>query len=562
MKNHYNRRQFLRLSGAGLSGLALLPGIASGMKSSLPTERVVETAYGKLKGLQSDGLVTFKGVPYAGSVSGAHRFKCPAELKPWAGVREALQLGTPSIQAPNQTYGINEPDPAEDCLFLNIWTPACDSAKRPVMVYNHGGGFVSGSGGSAMQDGANLARLFNVVVVETNHRLGLLGFLYLDELWGDEFAGSGNRGVQDIAIALRWVNENIELFGGDPNNVMVHGESGGGMKTSALYAMPEAAPYFNKASIESGPGLKFKSPELATETTELLLSDLGLTKATAHKLLQMPAAQLLEAQLQLSKHGMRSLVSSFDGIGASGVGGFSPVVDGTVLPVHPFSPAACEISKNKPLLVGWNEDEQIFFSMFGGDLDAFKLTNDGLKSRLEKNFGDEADRIISTYRATRPEASPTDLYIAIYSMLSMGLGSVRIAERKSEQGGAPVYLYNFGYKSELKVPGTDYEFGSMHAMDIAFKFYNVAATKGLDGTDIPGMAGSREERFQASRNMCNYWTSFAASGVPSAEGQPQWKPYDLNTRTTMRIDSKCAVIDDRYASELAMWREILEPKTN
>jgi len=558
MKNHYNRRQFLRLSGAGLTGLALLPGIVSGMKSSLPAERVVEIAYGKLKGLQTDGLVTFRGIPYAGSVSGANRFKRPGELKPWAGVRDALQLGNPSIQAPNQTFGINEPDPAEDCLFLNIWTPACDNGKRPVMVYNHGGGFVSGSGGSAMQDGANLARMFNVVVVETNHRLGLLGFLYLDEIFGDEYAGSGNRGVQDIAIALKWVGENIERFGGDPNNVMIHGESGGGMKTSALYAMPEAAPYFNKASIESGPGLKFKTVELAAETTNLLLSDLGLAKASARKLLQMPAAQLLEAQLQLSKHGMRSLVSTFDGIGAAGIGGFSPVVDGTVVPVHPFSPTACEISKNKPLIVGWNEDEQIFFSMFGGDLDAFNLTNDGLKSRLEKDFGNQTERIISTYKATRPQASPTDLYIAIYSMLSMGLGSVRIAERKFEQGGAPVYLYNFGYKSEQKIPGTDYEFGSMHAMDIPFKFYNVAATKGPDGSDIPGMAGSREERFLASRKMSNYWTSFAATGIPSAAGQPDWKPYNLNNRATMRIDFQCELIEDRYANELAMWSEILE----
>jgi len=553
----YNRRKFLRLSGAGVAAAAILPKLSWAMRSAQFRDCIVETAYGRVKGLQTDGLATFKGIPYAGSVSGANRFKQPAKLHAWAGVRDALQLGNPSIQPPNQTYGIDEPEPAEDCLFLNIWTPACDSGKRPVMVYNHGGGFVTGSGGSAMQDGANLARMFNVVVVETNHRLGLLGFLYLDELLGEEYDGSGNRGVQDIAIALKWVHENIDRFGGDPNNVMIDGESGGGMKTSALYAMPEAAPYFNKASIESGPGVKFKSVELAAKTTELLFVDLGLTKATAHKLLEMPVAQLLDAQLKLQQHGMRSLVSTFEGIGAAGLGGFSPVVDGRVLPVHPFSPAACEISKDKPLLVGWNEDEQIFFSMYGGDLDAFKLTDDGLKKRIEKDFGDHAERIISTYKETRPDASPTDLYIAIYSMLSMGLGSITIAERKFEQGGAPVFLYNFGYKSELKVPGTDYEFGSMHALDIPFKFYNVAATKTPDGSDIPGMAGSRDERFAAARNMCNYWTSFAASGVPSVEGQPQWNPYDLDSRQTMRIDTNCEIIKNRYSKELEMWRELL-----
>jgi len=161
----------------------------------------------------------------------------------------------------------NEPEPAEDCLFLNIWTPATDNRKRPVLFYSHGGGFVIGSGGSAGQDGANLARNFDVVVVQTNHRLGLLGFLYLDELAGSEYEGSGNQGILDIVAALEWVHKNISVFGGDPNNVMIFGESGGGAKTSCLYAMPEAAPYFTKASIESGPGIRMLTREMAAETS-------------------------------------------------------------------------------------------------------------------------------------------------------------------------------------------------------------------------------------------------------------------------------------------------------
>jgi para-nitrobenzyl esterase len=227
----------------------------------------VEIAHGKIRGTRIQGVNIFKGIPYAGSVSGDGRFRRPAELLSWSGVRDALQLGAPAIQPPRQ----NEPEPTEDCLFLNIWTPANDDQKRPVMFYSHGGGFVIGSGGAIHQDGSNLSRNFDVVVVQTNHRLGLLGFLYLEELAGAEYAGSGNQGILDITLALKWVNQNIGAFGGNPDNVMIFGESGGGAKTSCLYAMPEAAPYFNKASIESGPGVSMYTQEMAVRTTALVL---------------------------------------------------------------------------------------------------------------------------------------------------------------------------------------------------------------------------------------------------------------------------------------------------
>ncbi len=252
----------------------------------------IETVYGKIRGSADNGVNVFKGIPYAGRVSGDRRFRRPAELQPWTGVRDALQLGAPAIQPPRQ----GEPDPAEDCLFLNIWTPANDNAKRPVMFYSHGGGFVIGSGGAAVQDGANLARNFDVVVVQTNHRLGLLGFLYLDDLGGPDYAGSGNQGVLDIVAALPWVHANIGAFGGDPDNVMIFGESGGGAKTSCLYAMPEAAPYFNKASIESGPGVRMRTPEMAAETTALVLKALDLAPKDWRRLLDVPAAELLRVQ--------------------------------------------------------------------------------------------------------------------------------------------------------------------------------------------------------------------------------------------------------------------------
>ncbi len=211
------------------------------------------TTDGRVRGLKAPGLATFQGIPYGGSVSGANRFKAAPALKPWTGVRDALQLGAPSWQ-PGQRR--NEPPLNEDCLYLNVWTPAADGRKRPVMFYSHGGGFTSGSAGSAYQDASGLARTFDVVVVSTNHRLGIMGYLFLGDLGGEEYATSGNQGMLDIRDGLKWVNQNIEAFGGDPSNVMIFGESGGGAKTSCLYAMPSAAPFFHKASIESGPGIR------------------------------------------------------------------------------------------------------------------------------------------------------------------------------------------------------------------------------------------------------------------------------------------------------------------
>ena len=546
MKN-FSRRQFIGKTTLAAAPIILLPGIFRSWKSAETEYKIIDTPFGKLRGFRENSVNIFKGVPYAGSVSGENRFQKAGQVKPWTGTRDALQLGNPSIQPPNQTYGINEPEPAEDCLVLNIWTPANDGLKRPVMVYSHGGGYIHGSGGSTAQDGANLARMYDVVVVTTNHRLGLLGYLYLDEIAGEEFKGSGNRGVQDIAVALKWINENIGLFGGDPENVMIFGESGGGMKTSCLYAMPEAAPYFHKASIESGPGVEIIPAESAAKTTRSLLKYLNISTKNWKKLLEVQPEILLEAQGKLPQK-PNPKVLGFHGIGNSGVGSFGAVKDGFVMPNNPFEPIAPEISKNKPLLVGWNEDEYIFFAMYSKELDVFTLTEDQLKIRLKNDFNDDAEIIFKTYKNANPQKTPAEIYIALHSIHFMGLGSVRIAERKTVQNGAPAYLYNFGYKSNNKVPGTGYETGAMHALDIPFKFYNVET----------GMPGTKPDRFEASKNMTALWTSFARTGKPVAEGQPEWPAYSLENRTTFRIDVKCSVINNRFGAEREMWEKVLK----
>lgn len=515
----------------------------------------VETTHGKIRGVRVEGVNIFKGIPYAGSVSGERRFRSPAPLNPWPGVRDALQLGAPAIQAPNQTYGINEPSPAEDCLFLNVWTPANDGRKRPVMFYNHGGGFSTGSGGSTAQDGANLSRFFDVVVVQTNHRLGIMGFLYLDEIAGTEYTGSGAMGMLDIVAGLEWVNKNITAFGGDPDNVMIFGESGGGVKTSCLYAMPTAAPFFNKASVESGPGVRITTREMASQTSALVLKELGLDAKNWHKLLEVPVADLLKLQLILpSVAPTTTITNKKRGLLESSPGGFSPVADGVALPGHPFDPDAPHVSKNKPLMVGWNEDEYTFFAMMSPDKSVFKIGFNELPAKLEPQFGEDTQMIIDTYRKTRPDASAVDIYMAVQSINLMGLGSVDIAEKKVRQHGAPVYLYNFGYKSEVKIPGTDYPLGTSHAMDISFKFNNEVPLKdGSPGSSYFG--GKKPERFIASGNMAELWTTFARTGRPAGENIPEWPAYNLSKRPTMRIDVKCEVLYDRYAEELSMWRK-------
>ncbi|GAB3912263.1 carboxylesterase/lipase family protein [Larkinella knui] len=512
----------------------------------------VATTHGRIKGMRNEGVSVFKGIPYGGRVSGDRRFRRPAPLQPWTGVRDALQVGPPAIQNPRR----NEPAPSEDCLFLNVWTPASDNRKRPVMFYSHGGGFVIGSGASASQDGANLARNFDVVVVETNHRLGLLGFLYLDELAGADYAGSGNMGMLDIATGLKWVHDNIAQFGGDPANVMIWGESGGGAKTSCLYAMPEAAPYFNKASIESGPGVRMTPKDVAAETTAMLLKELNIAPKDWRKLLDVPAADLLAMQGKLPFVPPFQEKNKNQGMMRRNYGGFGPVVDGEVLPHHPFDPTAPAISRNKPLLVGWNEDEYTFFAWERKDTEFAKLDFEGLQKKLEPQYGADAPKIVDTYRKANPAATAPALYVAISSITMMGLGSIDIAEKKVKQGGAPVYLYNFGYKSEKKIPGTDYAMGTPHAMDISFKFNNEIPPRDGSESKESFFGGNRPERFAASHHFAELWTTFARTGKPAANDVPQWPAYNLKTRPTMRIDAQCEVIDNRFGEELAMWRAV------
>ncbi len=517
----------------------------------------VKTSFGPVRGAKGNGLVTFRGIPYGGPIAGANRFKTAPAVKPWTSVRDALAFGAPSPQPGRGARG-EEPAPDEDCLFLNIWTPSADKRKRPVMFYSHGGGFTVGSAGAAYQDASGLARTFDVVVVATNHRLGLMGYLYLGDLGGEEYATSGNQGLLDIRDGLKWVHDNIEAFGGDPDNVMIFGESGGGAKTSCLYAMPSAAPFFNKASIESGPGIRMMPKEAAAETTLMTLKELGIEKADWRKLLDVPSDRLMAAQNAVGKArgGPLTMSGGRRGIGGGGrAGGFGPVMDGHILPHHPFDPSAPAISKNKPLIVGWNRDETIFFFQQQRNTEVFELSEADLKQRLAKEAGANAESVFETYKKSRPGASPSDLYIAITTARMIGVGAITIAERKVAQRGAPAYVYIFTHESEAIVPGTQHKVGAAHALEIPYKFYLVQpAANRSQGPGMMSVSGPESER--AAHNMAEMWSTFARTGHPGAKGQPVWPAYDLETRATMEINSECRVVNDPYGAERRLWERL------
>jgi para-nitrobenzyl esterase len=393
-------------------------------------------------------------------------------------------------------------------------------------------------------------------VVSTNHRLGLLGYLYLGEIAGEEYRTSGNQGLLDIADALKWVNENIEIFGGDPDNVMIFGESGGGAKTSCLYAMPSAHRSFNKASIESGPGIRMMEKETATETARMVLRHFGFDDQEWRKLLSIPVEKLVEAQVAVarppglpsSRLGWRQGIS-----GLLGAGSFAPVVDGHVLPNHPFDPAPPAISKDKPLIVGTNRDEATFFFWERKNTEIFELTFPSLTSRLQQEFGSDANTILATYRQSRPEASPADIYIAITTAGMFWIGALAIAERKCAQRGAPAYSYMFVHESDYVIPGTTHKFGAGHALEIPYKFDNVASVR--DSSHMTFL-GANATSAAAAHNMSEMWATFARTGHPAAQGQPNWPAYDLTRRATMEIDAQCRVVDDPFGKERELWERL------
>lgn len=529
MKTKINRRSFVSgaaLGASGILGSAFNKAIAANAKDSSAQGPVANTTSGKIRGAVEENKVNaFRGIPYGAPTGGANRFMPPRKPEAWTGVKETIEWGPeapqgPHTEIPEVAATIPKGTISEDCLHLNVWTNGLDSRERPVMVWLHGGGFTSGNGSYSMYDGSNMAHKHDVVTVTLNHRLNSFGFIYLPEIGGAKFADASNAGMLDIVQALEWVRDNIANFGGDPNNVTIFGQSGGGGKVSTLLAMPPAKGLFHRAIVQSGANLKGVSPEDATKTAHMLMDKLGVK--TAEELQQVPMDKLVDATL--STRGLR----------------LAPVVDGKTLPGGPFDPSAPALAADVPLLIGTTEFEINFFPNTKLDpIDDAELH--AAVKRSTRASDAEVDKLIAVYRKGRPKASDIDLSQII---ASDGFRSAVIteAERKATQP-APVYMYYFTWKT----PVHDGKLKAFHTLEIPFVLDNVDEAK--------SMTGSGADRYPLQDKMSGAWAAFARTGNPNHKGLPNWPKFNTEQRSTMVFDNQCKVVNDPHSEE----RQALAP---
>ncbi|MDX1384513.1 MAG: carboxylesterase family protein, partial [Thermoanaerobaculia bacterium] len=424
---------------------------------------------------------------------------------------------------------------SEDCLALNVWTPGLDGAKRPVLVWFHGGGYSRGSGGSSAYEGTNIALRGDVVSVTVNHRLNVFGYAALGELLGADFEHAGNAGMLDLVHSLHWVRDNIERFGGDPDNVLIHGESGGGAKVSTLLAMPGAEGLFHRAVIQSGPALRVETPANATKTAQYLLDELGLGPRDVDALRAVPTDKLLAAGVAAAARAAR------EGAGR----GFRPVL-GSDIPAHPFDPIGPEMSADVPVMIGSNLHETTLFVT--QDRELFELDGRGLAERTRRIYGDDTEEVLATYREAYPGATPSDLYFVLASD-GTRFRSIQLAEAKLERaatmaGAAPVYMYRFDWLT----PAWEGRFRAAHAFEIPFVFGNAQLNDEITGGGPDAVA--------LAARMRDAWVAFARHGAPGHDELPRWPAYDTKTRATMLFNDTCTVANDPGKAERLLWNRL------
>jgi para-nitrobenzyl esterase len=535
------------LAGTRTSQLSAASPDESAEKSAVVASRenaVVAIASGRVRGYTRNGVHAFKGIPYAESTAGANRFMPPVQVKPWGGVRSCMHYGYVSPQPPRAGWKNDEESfmflwddgiQGEDCLRVNVWTSTLDSnAKRPVMIWLHGGGFVAGSGQELRAyDGESLARRGDVVIVSLNHRLGAIGFFDLSDGKDDRFAESGNIGMLDIVAALTWVRDNIAAFGGDPSCVTIFGQSGGGGKVAALMAMPAARGLFHRAIVQSGSTLRVRSPEFAARFTDELLRELELDRTRLTNLQYMPYEQIVSAGAKILARqprrppDFRRMAEAL---------GFGPVNDGVVLPQHPFDPAAPAISASVPMIVGTNLNE---FTHNINNPDGENLLDEQVLAQAKGVYGDRAGPIVAAFRERAPRAKPFDIWSRIAST-PIRAAAIEQCTRKAQQQAAPAYLYWFTWQT----PILDGRPRAFHCAELPFVFNNVDRCETMTG------GGARAHAL--ARRMSDAWVRFARTGNPNGAGLPNWPAFDAGRVPTMLFDDRCEVVNSPDAAEQAV----------
>jgi para-nitrobenzyl esterase len=496
---------------------------------------IVDTRSGKVQGLEQDGIHVFRGIPFAAPPVGELRWLPPRREEPWDDVRDATRFSAESAQPPfpmAALMGGSQPPNGEDSLYLNVWTPGTDDARRPVMVWIHGGAFVNGSGSTPWYDGTHFARHGDVVVVTINYRLGPFGFLHLADLF-DELAGSGNAGILDQVAALEWVRDNIEAFGGDPANVTIFGESAGGGSVGTLLGLPAARGLFRGAIPQSGAASWFSTSERANAIASRIVEALQVKPGDLDALRAKSTDEILAANT-LAGLDLRSLGNE-SGLGLP----FQPVVDGDTLPQSPLDAIAAGNARDVRVLVGTNRHEMTLFHLM--DQTLAQIDEAGLVRRCGLWFDEEhAPPIVAGYRANHPDASLLDVWTDLSTDAVFRIPAIRLAEAQRDHG--PVWMYLFTWETPV--------FGglrSTHALEIPFVW---------DTLDAPGSAmftGDGEGRQEIADAMHRAWIAFAREGNPQHEGLPAWPQYDLPRRATMRFDTTREVLDDPGSADRELW---------
>jgi para-nitrobenzyl esterase len=512
---------------------------------------IVDTNAGKVVGYVRDGVNTFKGIPYGETTEGANRFMPPVKAKPWTGVRSSRQYGHVAPQGPRAGWANDEEAfmfawddgiQGEDCLRVNVWTPGIGgNAKRPVMVWLHGGGFAAGSGQELKSyDGENLARRGDVVVVSLNHRLNVFGHLDLAQ-FGDEFSNSANIGMLDIVAALEWVRANIAGFGGDPGSVTLFGQSGGGGKVSMLMGMPSAKGLFQRAIVESGSMLRAGTEEKSRQLAALIVAELGLSRSSIQQIQQLPFNDVLQASLKVMREHRPMPSGSVPNFRRmADMLGFAPVMDGKVIPAHPFDPKASELSADVPMIIGTTLNEFVT-AINHPEYEA--MSESELEQRVKAIFEDRAQGIVAVFRRRTPNASAFDLWSHIAAG-SVRQSAIAQATAKAALGMAPAYLYWFTWQTPI-LEGRPRAF---HCAEIPFVFANTDRCETMTG-------GGADARALGAL-MSDAWVQFARTGNPNHARLRDWQAFTVRENQTMVFDNRSSLVNGPDLEEQRSIRDV------